>query len=143
MESDLVLQITHILLKAGANPLAQDQNGCVASHHAALQGRTAVLRLLVQEFPATLGCTDRVGMTHLMNAAQKNNMETCQHLISEQKVDVEQKDHFGRTAVYHAAFYNSVAVVRYLLSIENIDCECLKTMELRYSCTLRGTIILR
>ena len=107
------LSIIEILLEAGLDIDARDEEGQSALHVAVLERREASVKLLLDK-GADRDLSDQDGRTALHLAAENGNSEVVKLLLDYQ-VKVNAKDHSGRTALHRAIEQGHEAVVRLML----------------------------
>ncbi len=54
---------------------------------------------------------------HLFNAAEKNDSELIEHLVKEQRININARNRFGETPLFRAAYLNNLAAVHTLLDL--------------------------
>jgi ankyrin repeat protein len=106
------LQITAILIKAGANLDARDRLGNTALHLAADRNQPEVAQLLI-DVGAALDIDNRAGMTPLMVAASRGNAAIVQGLLAK-GANPRKTDFTGRDALSWANDSRRPAVVQLL-----------------------------
>lgn len=120
-------EVTQMLINAGANPNIQKPSGLykgqTALHIASRINRIEIVELLVKAPNINLNIQDDTGETPLMIAAEKDNPEVTQILVSSGANPNVQKPgglYKGETALHFAARYNHPNVVRELLKAPTI-----------------------
>jgi len=119
------LEACEILLKAGANALATNEDGINAMHLAASEGKAEIVQYLskIKQLVDSKSWNDR---TPLMLAAAEGHLEVCLELV---KADANplMKDMIGYTAMHHAAQSGKTAIVQMLFPYRQlIDLKCKK-----------------
>ncbi len=106
-------EVTKILLKAGAELNAKDEDGDTPLHGAALDGHTEVARILVKA-GAKVNAKDKDGLTPLYGAALDGHTEVARILLKAgAKVNAEIKG--GSTPLLWAAHQGHAGFVKILL----------------------------
>ena len=106
------LKTTEMLLDAGVNIDAQDENANTALHHAARSKNAKHVQLLLTR-RASLEMRNHQGRTPLFDAAHQGSLE-CLKLLIHANADLEVEDHDGVNALCMAAEkgeYKSVAMM--------------------------------
>ena len=109
--------ITRILLDAGANPNAKDQDGQTAIMHAASYGYAESVRILI-EHHADVNLKDHAGRTALMHAAMGGYVDAIPLLI-ENGADPYAHDSDGKTALDLALTSKNQAAIKLLSAVKN------------------------
>lgn len=107
------LAIIELLLQAGLDVDARDEEGQSALHVAVLEGHEASVRLLLDK-GANHNLQDYDGRTALHWAAVKGNIDIIT-LLLDYRVAINLQDLSGRTALHHAIEEGHEAIVRMLL----------------------------
>ena len=74
-----------MLLKAGADPLAVEEDGWNAMYFAALNGRGVVVKMLLA-YKQLIDSKSKSGATPLMCAADKGHLEICEMLLKAARI---------------------------------------------------------
>jgi len=106
--------VVELLLAAGADVDAKDEDGWTALHDAAWGGHAAVAELLLAA-GADVNAQDNDGWIALHDAA-RNGHSAVVELLLEAGADVNAKNKNGWTALHYAAFYGHSAVVELIES---------------------------
>lgn len=108
------LQISEMLLGAGANPLDCDENGNAPVHFAAsFANKFLMLALIAKD--ADLSAKNINGQTPLIIAAINGANEVVAQLLATEKCDVNAADNIGHTAVYYASERGYTEIVENLI----------------------------
>lgn len=107
------------LLKMGQDVNAGDTSfsggGWTALHYAAMYGKIAVVKELLDVGQAEFETTDKTGKTALHSAAIGGQTEVLKELIA-CGANISTKDNDGETPLYYAAMYGQNDVVRELIA---------------------------
>lgn len=71
-----------------SHPESCDYNGTTLFHLSACDNSVQLLKLELSKCPSGIHCTDAKGMTPLMRAVQRNNIESVKYLLNETKSDI-------------------------------------------------------
>ncbi|KAK8392492.1 hypothetical protein O3P69_014690 [Scylla paramamosain] len=104
------------LLFYGANPLAKDQQGATALHHAAFCGHVTCVDVLISCTPTTI--TDNSGRTPVHAACLRGHLPVIK-LLAESGWKLDVVDEEGNTALHLSAWYGSLEVVKYLYKADS------------------------
>ncbi|XP_045101911.1 ankyrin repeat domain-containing protein 50-like isoform X2 [Portunus trituberculatus] len=99
------------LLSCGANPLAKDQKGATALHHAAFCGHVACVRVLRSWTSPAI--TDNSGRTPIHAACLRGHLPVIK-LLAESGWKLDAVDEENNTALHMSSWYGSLEVVKYL-----------------------------
>jgi len=114
------LEAYELLLKAGANPLAANENGRTAMHYAAQEGKTAIVRMLAVH-KQLIEAKDKEGVTPLMCTAETGFLEVCELLFKEGANPLATNES-GWNPMHYAAYYKKTGIVQFLSAhIQLID----------------------
>jgi len=97
------VDLTRMMLMAGADVDAADARGATALHHAAACRSRAVARMLVEEWNAQVNVQDRFGVTPLMCSLMRADSRTSKMLL-ENGASANMEDREGKSALYYASF---------------------------------------
>lgn len=111
------LEACEILLKAGADPFAINQDKRNAMHFAAFAGKDEIVRML-SVHPRLIDSKDYNDRTPLMLAAE-NSLRMCKTLINKGANPLS-IDSRGRSALHYAAEAGKVEIVEYLSSYKSL-----------------------
>lgn len=121
-----LVEITELLLNAGASVDTQDHRGEYPIHSAALHGHTKITRLLLQKDKSlaekTINFKGKVNFRNfsLFHYAVWKEDESLLKLLREFKVDPNIQDGYGRTPLYLATYYNKAKFVKMLLDFADV-----------------------
>ena len=122
----------YLLLEAGADKDARDEDGRTAMHLAAQNGHKECLQSLL-EAGADKDARGRYGWA-AMHLAARHGHEGCLESLLEAGADADKADHQGSTPLHHAAREHSAECVRLLLEAgadpSARDCEGRTALEL-------------
>lgn len=105
----------HVSSDTGSIMTIQDSDGFSSLHHAAKQGHSPAVELLLTK-GANIECRDKRGNTPLQIASREGNTAVV-NLLLDQGADIEAKnDDAGSTPLHCTARYREEGVVRILLS---------------------------
>ena len=102
-----------VLIDAGADIEAKDEDGRRPLHYACEGEELAVVKVLIKA-GADVCATDNDGTTCLMEAAGSGHTKTVRYLVGLKEVDVNQTDIEGETALHCASRNKHTDVVRIL-----------------------------
>lgn len=107
-------EICAVLVKAGANPAAKDEQGFNALHYAARTGKVEVVKSLFHsnsQLKETINSTDRSGKTALMLATKYGSLEVCKYLLGcEAEINLFDENRWN--ALHYAVSNNRVEIVK-------------------------------
>ncbi|KAK4083568.1 uncharacterized protein Triagg1_1230 [Trichoderma aggressivum f. europaeum] len=105
-------EIAELLIEAGTNPLASDNNGCLAIHLASEAGNIALLELLLKLNPETVQAKTRDGRSVLHLGIESAECVEC---LLNHKADGNIRNGSGRTPLMVAATLGLDETVKVLL----------------------------
>ncbi|XP_038063428.1 histone-lysine N-methyltransferase EHMT2-like isoform X2 [Patiria miniata] len=108
------LEIIVMLLQAGANMEAEDEDHKTPLHMAVENGHNDSMRYLIKH-GAVVQHKDDEGMTILHLAAKNGNFEAVKFIMSLRKIYSNAQDDGGWTPIIWAAEYKHIPVVKYLI----------------------------
>lgn len=108
------LEVVRVLLNAGADIEAQDDDGCTALMYAAAGKEKIDIMKALLDAGADVEVEDECGYTALLTAIDENNVEGVRILIAA-GADVNKRTELGYRALSFAAPLNDVDAVRILL----------------------------
>ena len=103
----------YLVMSAGADVNAKNNNKWAPLHDAAYQTRVKIARFLLHE-GALVNERDRDGFTPLLHAACEGGLEVVKDLLKN-GADVNVRDIDGQTALHHAARRGQLETLKYLL----------------------------
>ncbi len=106
------LEITALLLDAGASPFIRNEGGRVALHEAAACNNVACIELLIKK-GVPIDIPDSRGGTPLSYAAIFGALDAVKYLV-EKGADLEPCDAEGLNCLFHAMEEGHLAIVKYL-----------------------------
>ena len=112
--------IIEALLKNGANPNIQDNDGKTALIYAAIHGNAVIIEELIER-GAQINIKDNYGMTALMYACQIKNQPYGKYkdavfsLIHDPDLKIDARDNLGITALYHCVKSKADSNIKKLL----------------------------
>lgn len=116
------LEDINLLIEAlaeGADPNHADQTGATPLHHAARNGRTSAVELLLDN-GADVDSVDSTGRTPLIEAAAKGDMESVRHLLN-RGADLTKSCRDGKTALYEARYYDQMEMFHFLGELQRAE----------------------
>ncbi|KAK3601029.1 hypothetical protein CHS0354_029249 [Potamilus streckersoni] len=121
-------EITRILLKKGADPMAKDKKGHSPIHYASMNGHKDIVDMLIEKNADQAESRslnhrrkmDKKGLAPIHYAARGGCVDVVRSLI-ESGVNTDVPDMYGRSPLYLAARYGHQNAVTELLKVENID----------------------
>ena len=108
------LQAVKYLLKQGADPSIQDNNGWNTFHHASQGGNPEVIELMPHHVPSIDSIT-KLGVTPLMVAAYNGKLQAVKYLLK-QGADPSLQDNKGWNVLHHSSWGGNVAIMEKILS---------------------------
>ncbi len=114
-------ELLTLLITAGANVNAADNDGWTPLTWAAWNGHDECVRLLLAAPGIDVNKATNDGYTPLFLAAWKGHVECVRLLLVAPGIDVNKADKYGWTPLYQAALYGHVECVRLLLAAPDID----------------------
>ena len=115
------LQAVKYLLKQGADPSLQDNNGWNVLHFASQGGNPEVIELMLSHM-LSIDSRTKEGCTPLMIAAGNDKLQAVKYLLK-QGADLSLQGTTGWNVLHHASRSGNVAIMEEILSHEN-DIEC-------------------
>ncbi|CAN0126162.1 unnamed protein product [Scytosiphon promiscuus] len=111
------LEMTDVLLSAGADPLLSNENrgSLKAIHYAAMHGETLLVGKLLSSAPTTLNALDEGGGSPLMLASVNGHLDTVSFLLSVGASDAGAVETYGYSSLVSAVGQGKEDVVRMLL----------------------------
>ena len=110
------LQAVKYLLKQGADPSLQDNDGWNGLHHASQGGNPEVIELMLSHLPC-IDSRTKEGYTPLMIAADNDKLQAVKYLLK-QGADPSLQDNSGSIVLHDASGSGNVAIMEEILSYE-------------------------
>ena len=107
-------------ISQGADLDAADQNGWTALIDSSANGRTAILKLLIDSGANLNSRENQFGWTALIAAASNGHWRAVKLLI-DARVDLNATDNLGWTALMHAYFYSGMPLSGYGSIIDMLE----------------------
>lgn len=112
------LEICEVLLKAGANPLATDENSENAMHSAADEGKIGIVKIL-SAHKQLVNSKNKNGETPLIFAARDGYLEVFEVLLKA-GADPATMSEAGWNAMHFAAFNGNIEIVKILSTYKQL-----------------------
>jgi len=113
------LEAFELLLTAGADPRATNDDGHTVMHWAVYKGKESIIRSLLA-YPELIDKYDTDGNTPLMLAADQGQLETCRILLKE-GADPTAINEEGESALFFAAGSGNDEIVKLLLDNDPLN----------------------
>ncbi|KAL3877330.1 hypothetical protein ACJMK2_035060 [Sinanodonta woodiana] len=107
------LEVTDVLIKAGSDLFARNQDEEMAIHHAAKKGHTEVIKHL-HDAGVDLNIVSAWGYTPILYAAMNNQIEALKYIVNN-GADINTACHAKKTALHYAAAKGCDEMVRFLI----------------------------
>ncbi|KAK3610755.1 hypothetical protein CHS0354_028154 [Potamilus streckersoni] len=107
------LEVTDLLIKAGSDLFARNQDEEMAIHHAARRGHTEVIKHL-HDAGVDLNIESAWGYTPILYAAMNKQIESVKYIVNN-GADINTVCHAKKTALHYAAVKGCDEMVRFLI----------------------------
>jgi ankyrin repeat protein len=108
-------------LRLSASITAKDSNGQTPLVHAASQGYTEIVSLLLSQSPASINTPDNSNRTALSWAAERGHTATVMVLLSQTSIDASPTDSDSWTPLLAACLDGHTSIARMLLSRKDVN----------------------
>lgn len=105
------IEAAKLLIKAGADINQQDTIQDSAYLYAGAQGRTEILKYMLEHAEPNQAIVNRYGGNALIPAAEKGHLDNVKLLLTDGKVDINHQNNFGYTALIEAVALTDGSVV--------------------------------
>lgn len=96
------IEVAKLLIKAGADINQQDSIQDSAYLYAGAQGKTEILKYMIEHAEPNQNIVNRFGGNALIPAAEKGHLNNVKLLLEDGKVDIDHQNNFGYTALIEA-----------------------------------------
>ena len=96
------IEVAKLLIKAGADINQQDSIQDSAYLYAGAQGKTEILKYMIEHAEPNQNIVNRFGGNALIPAAEKGHLNNVKLLLEDSKVDIDHQNNFGYTALIEA-----------------------------------------
>lgn len=100
-----------LLIEAGADINQQDHIQDSAYLYAGAQGKTEILKYMLEHAEPNQAVVNRYGGNALIPAAEKGHLDNVQLLLADGRVDIDHQNNFGYTALIEAVALTDGSVV--------------------------------
>lgn len=108
------VELQHLMLDHGADPMLKDDQGWNLLHMAAKEGHVLLLILCFQQANIDIDCADKQGCTPLMLAAH-HGFPACVSVLLRAGANANSKDEQGHSPLHWALTKRSIPCIQYLL----------------------------
>lgn len=105
------IEAAKLLIKAGADINQQDTIQDSAYLYAGAQGKTEILKYMLEHAEPNQAIVNRFGGNALIPAAEKGHLDNVKLLLTDGKVDIDHQNKFGYTALIEAVALTDGSVV--------------------------------
>lgn len=96
------IEVAKLLIKAGADINKQDSNQDSPYLYAGAEGKTEILKYMIEHAEPNQDIVNRFGGNALIPAAEKGHINNVKLLLADGKVDIDHQNNFGYTALIEA-----------------------------------------
>jgi len=96
------IEVAKLLIKAGADINQQDSIQDSAYLYAGAQGKTEILKYMIEHAEPNQNIVNRYGGNSLIPAAEKGHLNNVKLLLEDGKIDIDHQNNFGYTALIEA-----------------------------------------
>ncbi|MFD1928346.1 ankyrin repeat domain-containing protein [Sporosarcina siberiensis] len=96
------IEVAKLLIKAGADINKQDSIQDSAYLYAGAQGKTEILKYMIEHAEPNQNIVNRYGGNTLIPAAEKGHLNNVKLLLEDGKIDIDHQNKFGYTALIEA-----------------------------------------
>ncbi|MGG1215483.1 ankyrin repeat domain-containing protein [Micromonospora provocatoris] len=105
------IEVAKLLIDVGADINQQDHIQDSAYLYAGAQGKTEILKYMIEHAEPNQNIVNRYGGNALIPAAEKGHLHNVKLLLQDGKVDIDHQNNFGYTALIEAVALTDGSVV--------------------------------